>query len=45
MMALIDVLSTELALSHKRRTRDKLRRLKLALDSHRGGEDRQPLGD
>ncbi|KLV11665.1 MULTISPECIES: MurR/RpiR family transcriptional regulator [Photobacterium] len=45
MMAMIDVLSTELALSHKRRSRDKLRRLKMALDSHRGGEDRQPLGD
>lgn len=45
MMALIDVLSTELALRQKRRSRDRLRRLKLALDSHRGGEDRQPLGD
>lgn len=45
MMALIDVLSTELALRHKRRSRDRLRRLKLALDSHRGGVDRQPLGD
>jgi RpiR family transcriptional regulator, carbohydrate utilization regulator len=45
MMALIDVISTELALSHKRRSRDRLRRLKLALDSHRGGLDRQPLGD
>ncbi|MBD8512082.1 MurR/RpiR family transcriptional regulator [Photobacterium sp. 2_MG-2023] len=45
MMALIDVLSTELALSQKRRSRDRLRRLKLALDSHRGGDDRQPLGD
>jgi len=45
MMAMIDVLSTELALSQKRRSRDRLRRLKLALDSHRGGDDRQPLGD
>ncbi len=27
------------------RSRDKLRRLKVALDSHRGGGDRQPLGD
>ncbi|MDO6704965.1 MurR/RpiR family transcriptional regulator [Photobacterium sp. 1_MG-2023] len=45
MMALIDVLSTELALSQKRRSRDRLRRLKLALDNHRGGGDRQPLGD
>jgi len=45
MLALVDVLSMALAVNHKRRSRDKLRRLKLALDSYRGGLDRQPLGD
>lgn len=45
MLALIDVLSMALAVNHKRRSRDKLRRLKVALDSYRGGLDRQPLGD
>ncbi|HAS8452900.1 TPA: transcriptional regulator, partial [Vibrio vulnificus] len=40
-----DVLSMALAVKNKRRSRDKLRRLKVALDSHRGGGDRQPLGD
>ncbi len=45
MLALVDVLSMELAVNHKRRSRDRLRRLKLALDTHRTGSDRQPLGD
>ncbi len=45
MLALVDVISMELAVKHKNRSRDKLRRLKVALDSHRGGGDRQPLGD
>lgn len=45
MLAVIDVLATELALRHSDRTRDKLRRLKHALDSHRGGDNRQLLGD
>ncbi|MEH0664290.1 MurR/RpiR family transcriptional regulator [Vibrio scophthalmi] len=45
MLALVDVLSMALAVNHKRRSRDKLRRLKLALDSYRGGLERQPLGD
>ncbi|MGF1754364.1 MurR/RpiR family transcriptional regulator [Vibrio makurazakiensis] len=45
MLAMVDVIAMELAVSHKRRSRDRLRRLKLALDSHRGGIDRQPLGD
>ncbi|EMQ2876433.1 MurR/RpiR family transcriptional regulator [Vibrio navarrensis] len=45
MLALIDVLAMALAVKNKRRSRDKLRRLKVALDSHRGGEERQPLGD
>lgn len=45
MLALVDVLSMALAVNHKRRSRDKLRRLKIALDSYRGGLERQPLGD
>ncbi|SKA51527.1 MurR/RpiR family transcriptional regulator [Enterovibrio nigricans] len=45
MLALVDVISMQIAVTHKRRSRDKLRRLKLALDSYRGGRDRQPLGD
>ena len=45
LLAIIDVLATELALSHRERTRDKLRRLKHTLDTHRGGDNRQPLGD
>lgn len=45
MLALVDVIAMQLAVTHKRRSRDRLRRLKLALDSYRGGGDRQPLGD
>ncbi|WP_112479661.1 MurR/RpiR family transcriptional regulator [Vibrio variabilis] len=45
MLALVDVIAMELAVNHKRRSRDRLRRLKLALDTHRTGSDRQPLGD
>ncbi|MBU1312095.1 MurR/RpiR family transcriptional regulator [Rheinheimera muenzenbergensis] len=45
MLAIIDVLATEVAKLNKRKSRDKLRRVKLSLDSHRGGDERQPLGD
>ncbi|MEA1063426.1 MurR/RpiR family transcriptional regulator [Erwinia sp. HR93] len=45
MLAMIDVLSTELAMAHKPEAKSRLRRIKLALDSHRGGANRQPLGD
>ncbi len=45
MLALVDVISMAIAVKNKRRSRDKLRRLKIALDAHRGGLDRQPLGD
>lgn len=45
MLAMVDVLATALAMANKRQSRDRLRRIKLALDSHRGGEDRQPLED
>lgn len=44
MLAMVDVLATELAMANKTRAKGKLRRIKLALDSHRGGVDRQPLG-
>jgi len=45
MLAMVDVLATSLAVANKRQSRDRLRRIKLALDIHRGGADRQPLGD
>lgn len=45
MLAMVDVLATELAMANKSQAKDRLRRIKLALDSHRGGVDRQPLGD
>ncbi|KOQ99499.1 MurR/RpiR family transcriptional regulator [Pluralibacter gergoviae] len=45
MLAMVDVLATELAMANKAQAKDRIRRIKLALDSHRGGTDRQPLGD
>ncbi|WP_158780440.1 MurR/RpiR family transcriptional regulator [Pantoea sp. BAV 3049] len=45
MLAMIDVLATELAMANKAQAKDRLRRIKLSLDSLRGGVDRQPLGD
>lgn len=45
MLAAIDVLATELAIKHKRKSRETLRRLKHTLDSHKHGQDRLPLGD
>ncbi|WP_052283085.1 MurR/RpiR family transcriptional regulator [Kluyvera genomosp. 1] len=45
MLAMVDVLATELAMVNKTQAKNRLRRIKLALDSHRGGVDRQPLGD
>lgn len=45
MLAAIDVLATELAIKHKRKSRETLRRLKHTLDSHKHGKDRLPLGD
>ena len=45
MLAMVDLLATELAVVNKAETKNRLRRIKLALDSHRGGADRQPLGD
>ena len=45
MMMALDVLVTELALAQPEQTRELLRRMKHTLDAHRGGGERQPLGD
>ncbi|RQG99896.1 MurR/RpiR family transcriptional regulator [Paraburkholderia dinghuensis] len=45
MMMALDVLVTELALAQPEQTRELLRRVKHTLDAHRGGGERQPLGD
>ncbi|SMG01750.1 MurR/RpiR family transcriptional regulator [Burkholderia singularis] len=45
MMMALDVLVTEAALQLGDGSREMLRRVKHALDVHRGGGDRQPLGD
>ncbi|MBY5236962.1 MurR/RpiR family transcriptional regulator [Klebsiella aerogenes] len=45
MLAIVDVLATELAMANKPQAKDRLRRIKLALDDHRDGVDRLPLGD
>ncbi len=45
MMMALDVLVTEVALRLGDVCRERLRRVKLALDAYRGGGDRQPLGD
>ncbi|WP_296651978.1 MurR/RpiR family transcriptional regulator [Paraburkholderia sp.] len=45
MMMALDVLATELALAQPERTRELLRRMKHTLDAHRGGGERQPVGD
>ncbi len=45
MMLAIDLLATELAMARQEETRDRLRRIKLALDEYRGGPNRLPLGD
>jgi DNA-binding MurR/RpiR family transcriptional regulator len=45
MMLAIDLLATELAMVRQEETRDRLRRIKLALDEYRGGPNRLPLGD
>ncbi|MFL9922667.1 MurR/RpiR family transcriptional regulator [Herbaspirillum lusitanum] len=45
MMMILDMLVLELALLTKDRSQERLRRLKYTLDTHRGGNDRQPLGD
>ena len=45
MLLTIDVLATELALNAPEDNQERLRRIKLALDDYRGGEDGLPLGD
>jgi DNA-binding MurR/RpiR family transcriptional regulator len=45
MMMALDVLVTELAIKQSDLSRELLRRTKYALDAHRGGGERQPLGD
>jgi RpiR family transcriptional regulator, carbohydrate utilization regulator len=45
MMMALDVLATELALAQPEASRELLRRMKHTLDAHRGGGERQPLGD
>jgi len=45
MMMALDVLVTEVALRLGDTCRESLRRIKHALDAHRGGGDRQPVGD
>ncbi|HDT1122785.1 TPA: MurR/RpiR family transcriptional regulator [Klebsiella aerogenes] len=42
MLAMVDVLATELAMANKPQAKDRLRRIKLALDDHRDGVDRLP---
>ena len=45
MLLAIDVLATELALASPEDNQERLRRIKLALDEYRGGDDHLPLGD
>ncbi len=45
MLMALDVLVTQLAVSQADTSRELLRRMKLALDAHRGGGERQLLGD
>ncbi|TJZ68362.1 MurR/RpiR family transcriptional regulator [Chitiniphilus eburneus] len=45
MLMAMDILATELALIDKDRSKELLRRAKFALDAHRDGHDRLPLGD
>ncbi|MFC5474431.1 MurR/RpiR family transcriptional regulator [Paraherbaspirillum soli] len=45
MMMALDVLVAELALLQKEHSQELLRRLKFRLDAHRGGSNREPLGD
>jgi len=45
MMANIDVLSTEVAIKNKRKSREKLRRIKKHLDEYRQSSQMLPIGD
>lgn len=45
MMAAIDILASEVATKNQKKSREKLRRLKLHIDEHRFSDQRTPLGD
>lgn len=45
MMAAIDIVASDIAVKNQRKSREKLRRLKLQLDEHRNSHGRVPLGD
>jgi DNA-binding MurR/RpiR family transcriptional regulator len=45
LLMMLDILATEVAVAEHARSQDLLRRIKVVLDAHRGGPDRQPLGD
>ena len=44
MMLAIDLLATELAMLHQEENRERLRRIKLALDGYRGGPEPAAAG-
>ncbi|MDO6425552.1 MurR/RpiR family transcriptional regulator [Thalassotalea sp. 1_MG-2023] len=45
LLAAIDMLASGVAIKNQRKSREKLRRIKLQLDEHRGCASRTPLGD
>jgi len=45
LLLITDMLTTEVALQQAGRSQELLRRIKYVLDAHRGGGERQPLGD
>jgi DNA-binding MurR/RpiR family transcriptional regulator len=45
LMMMVDLLATEVAVQQADRSQELLRRAKYVLDAHRGGGNRQPLGD
>jgi DNA-binding MurR/RpiR family transcriptional regulator len=45
MLLAVDILATELALAAPEANQERLRRIKLAMDDYRGGDERLPLGD
>ncbi|WP_283151077.1 MurR/RpiR family transcriptional regulator [Silvimonas soli] len=45
MLMALDILATEVALLERDQSQELLRRIKYVLDTSRGGDDRQPLGD
>ncbi len=45
MLMMLDILATEVAMLEHAQAQELLRRIKYVLDTGRGGDDRQPLGD